>query len=481
MNEILIAILLPILLTGIAYGIAEFFMKILKIKHPKNTFFIYLLILIISISLTPITALSFSESTDGDSQPLSPNLSDLSSDQLKNMSSSKISSKITPLSDQKNPNNIQTGTIPSKFILEISWYDMIIEEEINDDTSGNVNAADSVDNKDQGSFINSLIQSIEKLPPFIYCTITLFIIAFFFVIYQLFLGEKHYLKKIQATPSKNEKLNILVKQLSSELHLKMPKIYQYQGLPNAFVIGCPAILVISNELTNILSEKELKTTLRHELTHIKHHDIIFKAFIQSTRIIFFYNPFVHIIAKKLFNKRELLADASYNTSYGDKVSFMEALIKIAEYAQSRSKISPAISVSLLELSPAHPSMTERFISLFKQCRKKTVLTILVSLIILLSNGAAVLFTQSYFSLNSSLDEPESSSEHLVNVEKQYMVEDITYTTIYQNNEQYRGKMVHRTLYNVVSLPSFSNNSNIQEIINYIIFMYYQNQQKTSAF
>jgi flagellar basal body-associated protein FliL len=125
-------------------------------------------------------------------------------------------------------------------------------------------------------------------------------------------------------------------------------------------------------------------------------------------------------------------------------------------------------------------MTERFIGLFKQCKKKTVLTLLVSVIILLANGSAMIFTHSYFSSSPTLNS-ESSSEDLVHVEEQYLVEDVTYTTFYQNNEPLQGKMVHKTLYNVISLPSFTNNSNIREIITYILLKYYQNQQQITAF
>ncbi|MFO8077602.1 MAG: M56 family metallopeptidase, partial [Thermoplasmatota archaeon] len=243
-----------------------------------------------------------------------------------------------------------------------------------------------------------------------------------------------------------------------------------------------SILVISDRLPVVLSEKELKTTLRHELTHIKHHDILLKALIQASRILCFFNPFVHLAAKKIFNKRELLADASYNTSHGDRVSFMEALVKIAEYTQSLSTIehkkTPFISVSLLKLTSYHPTLSERFISLFKQCQKKTIITLFVTIIILFAQGSALLFTQSYL---QSTKETKQCNSDLINVEEQYIVEDVTHTTLYQNNEPHQGKMVHKTLYNIVSLPAFSNNSNLREIITHILLQYYQNQQASSAF
>ncbi|MBS3748311.1 MAG: M56 family metallopeptidase [Candidatus Thermoplasmatota archaeon] len=485
MNELLLAILLPIILSGIAYGIAEILMKIFNIQHPKNTFFVYLLVFIIAFSFMPLTYMAVSEPADPESMTSSVNqISEMQNSTIQNISTASISSKITPVSDSNG--SIKAGSIPSKYILEISWYDYIVDENQNEEeqqTTVESQPTESTNSQVEPSFITSFQQNLEKFPPIILSFTVLFLLATVFLTYHLFIGKKHYLKKINAHKNKNSYLQKIVQTLSKEINITVPTLYSYHGSPNAFVLGHPATLVISDRLTEVLTENELKTTIRHELTHIKHHDILLKAFIQAGRILCFYNPFVHLAAKKIFNKRELMADSSYNTSHGDKVSFMEALIKIAEYTQSLSqhenKPTPAISVSLLKLSSYNPTLTERFIGLFKQCQKKTILTILVSLVILFANGSAILFTHSFFT--SSFEPEDTGSDEIVSVEEQYLVEDVTYATFYKDNQQYEGKMVHKTLYNVISLTTFSNNSNIQEIINYLILKYYQNQQSVSAF
>ncbi|MFO8078572.1 MAG: M56 family metallopeptidase [Thermoplasmatota archaeon] len=485
MNEILLAILLSILLTGIAYAMAEFFLKLFKINHPKNAFFVYFLVFLFALSFVPLTVIGITSSHANDmndSSCLHENMN--TSIALENITQSSISSKITPLPE--NGNQQASETIPSRFILEISWYDFIPAESTvgieTTTTSRSPVDHPTKDKKEDSSVLATIMTTIGMLPPILFSLFALIIVSIFFPLYQLFFGKKRYLAKIQAHPANDTKLNHIVKNLAQQLHIKTPKICLYHGAPNAFVLGHPSILVISDRLPVVLSENELKTTLRHELTHIKHHDILLKAFIQASRILCFFNPFVHLAAKKIFNKRELLADASYNTSHGDRVSFMEALVKIAEYTQSLSTIedkkTPAISVSLLNLTSYHPTLSERFISLFKQCRKKTIITLFVSLIILFAQGSALLFTQSY--LQSAEDISQYDSD-LVNVEEQYIVEDVAYTTLYQNHERLQGKMVHKTLYNIVSLPSFSNNSNLREIITYILLQYYQNQQASSAF
>lgn len=485
MNEILLAILLSILLTGIAYAMAELFLKIFKIDHPKNTFFVYFLVFMLALSFLPLTFIAISSSNENNMNCSSTLHKDIdTSITLDNITQSPISSRITPLPEDETQQN--QGTLSSRFILEISWYDFIPTKS-SDNTETNTNTHASTDQltkeKEDGSSASAtVLGGIEILPPIIFILAILSIVSVLFASYQLFFGKKRYLAKINAHPAQHTKLNHIVETLARQLHIKTPKIYLYHGAPNAFVLGHPAILVISDRLPLVLSENELKTTLRHELTHIKQHDILLKAFIQASRILCFFNPFVHLAAKKIFNKRELLADSSYNTSHGDKVSFMEALVKIAEYTQSLSTIehkkTPAISVSLLKLTSYHPTLSERFTSLFKHCQKKTIITLFVSIIILLAQGSALLFTESYL---QSTAETEQCSSDLVNVEKQYIVEDVTFATLYQNNEPYHGKMVHKTLYNIVSLPAFSNNNNLREIITYILLQYYQNQQASSAF
>ena len=480
MNEILIAILIPIILAGIAYTIAEFLMKSLKINHPKNMFLIYFIIFIIALLLLPVTALSYSEAveTTSNNTPTIDESDQFSELDLHNLTSTPISSRITPISSD---NQATAGSFPSKYILEISWYDIITDE--NDETkpteTENTNAESDGQMGPSFTFITSLINSI---PPFILLTSFLTVLSMVFVIYQLFILKYTYLKKIQAKICTNKTVNHLVKDLSKELEISLPKIFLYDGRPNAFIMGSPTVLVISNQLVQMLSENELRTTIRHELTHIKQKDVLLKAFIQATRIICFYNPFLHLIAKKIFNKRELLADSRYNTNQKDKISFMEALIKITEYVQSTSSLkkipNPVISVSLIELSSYHPSMTERFISLFKQCRKKTLLTLMVSIIIIFTNFSGFVISQSYFQPEVSQN---SLQNELVNVEEQYLVEKISYTTIYKQNEPIQGKMIHRTLYNVISIPTFVNQTMIKEIIDYVLLSYYKNQMTDTAF
>ena len=88
----------------------------------------------------------------------------------------------------------------------------------------------------------------------------------------------------------------------------MIKVFVYDGATNAFVFGFPTSLAISKELIHCLSEKELRMAIRHELAHIKNKDLIIKPVLQALRILFFYNPIVHLLYYKMIKERELMAD-----------------------------------------------------------------------------------------------------------------------------------------------------------------------------
>jgi heat shock protein HtpX len=70
----------------------------------------------------------------------------------------------------------------------------------------------------------------------------------------------------------------MVESLSQEDGLPMPKVYWVPQLaPNAFATGRDpqhAVVVVTEGILRILSERELKGVLAHELSHVKNRDIL---------------------------------------------------------------------------------------------------------------------------------------------------------------------------------------------------------------
>ena len=243
-------------------------------------------------------------------------------------------------------------------------------------------------------------------------------------------------------------------------------MFEESGSPNAFVFGFPPAIALSKKLIQHLSKKELQTVIRHELAHIKNNDIILKPLLQIFRIIFFYNPFIHLLYYRIINSRELLADSSIPTKK-EKILFMEGLIKINEYINKHPAEAP-ISFSFPTLLSYHqktPPLSERFTSLFEGGRKKTIGSILICSIILLSNILVLTTVQAI--LNQSLySSSEESSSTVYCIEFVSSTKNLSYNQL-DDGHPYENNKMYKILCYVIFLHKDNSSSNIRYLSNYL--------------
>jgi len=485
MSNIVIAILLSILLTGIIFAITEGLLRLLNIKHPKNVFWLYFVILITAFSVIPFSLMASSSSTESvfESNNLTDISEHLSSTQAQSLNQNKsVQSKLFPIKTPAFLNNTPTAL---RYVFEVSWYDYYSLDEI--DPSNPIIQENTfkeipltqTDANQNPSFNNS---NIYLSSSFLLIIGALLSIILCYILFSFYFLKKRFLQKINATPCTNTEILHLVKKISHTLRIVPPKVYTYIGAPNAFVMGQPSILVFSQSLQTCLTKEEFKTALQHELTHIKHHDIIIKTFLQSLRIFFFFNPFVHILINKMIKKRELLADATYLTSKKEKIAFMEALVKITEYSRTQyhisSRVTPIQSLALVSIKSTHPSLSERFLYLFNTSGKKTILSICLSIVILLANAPILSFSQGFF---MSTPESNDSIPADITFENAYYSEKIAYTTYDHDSQACTGIVVHKTLYNIVSIESLTNVSSLKQALSQYLFRHLQDSIETVPF
>lgn len=97
--------------------------------------------------------------------------------------------------------------------------------------------------------------------------------------YAYYYSDKQVLKHYQAVevPS-NHYINNIVYKLTQKAGIPMPKVYIIEdNVPNAFATGRNpqnAAVAVTSGLLNILSEKEIEGVIAHELSHVKHYDIL---------------------------------------------------------------------------------------------------------------------------------------------------------------------------------------------------------------
>ncbi len=91
-------------------------------------------------------------------------------------------------------------------------------------------------------------------------------------------SDKIVLKIYGAKPLKDKKINDIVRKLAEKANIPMPKTYLVDmDVPNAFATGRNeknAAVAVTTGLVDRLTDDEIEGVLAHELSHIRHNDIL---------------------------------------------------------------------------------------------------------------------------------------------------------------------------------------------------------------
>ena len=211
------------------------------------------------------------------------------------------------------------------------------------------------------------------------------------------------------------RLYAIVKRLADRAKLPMPKVYVIDSpVPNAFATGRNpehAAVAVNTALADLLDEDELAGVLAHELSHVKHRDILISTVAASMAGaistiaqwgMFFgggrdengesRNPFATILVMILAplaaaliqmavsRSREYMADKSGGELCGNPNALADALLKIEAFARRRVMpgateatahmfiINHFSGVNMKQLFSTHPPTEERVRLLREQAR-----------------------------------------------------------------------------------------------------------------
>jgi len=183
--------------------------------------------------------------------------------------------------------------------------------------------------------------------------------------------------------------------------VRPPGVFICDGPANAFVFGYPATLVISSRLLRRLKESELELCIRHELAHVRNGDLLVKPLLQSMRILFVYNPGVHLLVRRMLKERELAADRLFIRSRNDRIDFMSALTTLhmhetkqgkpahAHEAHAPKYTAPSVKIpmgaSALGAHRAGGHLEERFDNLFKEQEARPLRAVSLCALIVFAN------------------------------------------------------------------------------------------------
>jgi len=204
-----------------------------------------------------------------------------------------------------------------------------------------------------------------------------FLIAGGMNFYAYYYSDQQVLKHYDATPLEDKRHPVyrITQKLVQKAGLPMPKVYLIPDhTPNAFATGRNhenAAVAVTMGLYEMLNEKELEGVIAHELSHIKHYDILvgtiaavfsgaiamianmmqFGAMFGSNRQN--SNPIMMILMAILLplaasiiqmtvsRSREFMADEGAARMTGDASGLQSALSKLENYARSGHQIHNA--------------------------------------------------------------------------------------------------------------------------------------------
>ena len=211
------------------------------------------------------------------------------------------------------------------------------------------------------------------------------------------------------------RLYAIVKRLADRAKLPMPKVYIIDSpVPNAFATGRNpehAAVAVNTALADLLDEDELAGVLAHELSHVKHRDILISTVAASmagaistiaqwgmflgggrdengesrnpfaTILVMLLAPLAAaVIQMAVSRSREYMADKSGGELCGDPNALADALLKIEAFARRRVMpgateatahmfiINPFSGVNMRQLFSTHPPTEERVRLLREQAR-----------------------------------------------------------------------------------------------------------------
>jgi len=108
-----------------------------------------------------------------------------------------------------------------------------------------------------------------------------FLVAAGMNFYAYYYSDKQVLAHYDATPVDEQRapgLYAIVRRLTQRAGLPMPRLYIIPDpVPNAFATGRDyehAAVAVTEGLLNLLDEKEIEGVLAHELSHVKHYDML---------------------------------------------------------------------------------------------------------------------------------------------------------------------------------------------------------------
>ncbi|MDO4813126.1 MAG: M56 family metallopeptidase [Eubacteriales bacterium] len=128
-------------------------------------------------------------------------------------------------------------------------------------------------------------------------------------------------------PLRNDRYGEILHEEASALGLTAPKVALCPAVSTPALTGLirPKLLLPHEDYTEI----ELRFILRHELTHLKHRDILYKLILIFANALHWFNPLVYLMLRAADEDIELSCDSAVtrNMEKAERAAYSETLLK----------------------------------------------------------------------------------------------------------------------------------------------------------
>ncbi len=188
----------------------------------------------------------------------------------------------------------------------------------------------------------------------------LWILGIFFKFIKHHFYDRHKYIELFESITKNEVASIsdCIQTKENLILNKKIQIFIVDELTTPYVTGLLHPQIYLPKSLN-LPENIYKIVLRHELAHIKHHDLIFQKLSLTAIMIHWYNPIIYLLFQRIIHYDELYADetALFQTSYNERLEYGKCILQLVAVMQK----------------PAQNSFHKNFISYSKNKLKERIL------------------------------------------------------------------------------------------------------------
>ena len=109
----------------------------------------------------------------------------------------------------------------------------------------------------------------------------------------------------------------------------------WENVASPFMTGVfrPTLILPKTEL----SEEQLHNILRHEMTHFKRHDILYKWFAEFVKCVHWFNPISWYVSKQIASECEISCDMSVtkNMSGSEEMSYVSTILSLLPTGKSK--------------------------------------------------------------------------------------------------------------------------------------------------